>query len=866
MDYIIKAIGDTLNGNTDAYGIIVREYAQRLYKYALSVCRNQADAEDIVQETLIAGYLQLSSLREPEKIENWLLRILKNKAFNYIARTKQSVSLDEICETVLENESPESCFIEKESLAEWQKRINLLSPALRETALLYFWHRLPMNDIANCLGVSLGTVKRRIHDAREKLRKEHYMSEKVHTLSEAFVTELTERIKKLEDYNKTYTTESDFDDAYKAIKELISKIPEEKEAKDYSVKAAKIAAEANINKYSSEAIETYKKYGETKKASWLYLDLCWELGSGNEKYEYTEKTVIPSLLAFPENEARYLEIASHKFWMAYYVDKATKEGIDKARQLLDSALEEYKHTTAPCAYYGNTIAAKKALDLLENSEDPSWALVTGEGWKIEGDNVYLFNEPGCNYRYGNELYKFQRYVFMDAGHNGDRYFFPRTIPLEAGREEEMLDKNGKFVGIRRVIATDETVVTPAGVFENCLHIEKANNVGEGDHMWYKQGVGLVKIANKEDPIADKVLCDYDIKGGEGWLPIAVGNRWNYENPVKPDIMHEINEYVVERMGVNPNTEETVCISALNYFALNKDWEKNTEDPTILFILVDDLCAKKQYAEALRILKSIVLLNRDRESVDMALSAIDVMEEKLSFDDKSWRFCPSSANISRITKKDSLISYHEATELSLDIGVWGSRGEENRIFGVKPFRYLQQLCGTLWDDKWVDGYTEKKTHPWKDGEIEIKVTDGGRVEAPSGVFENTVRVTVEAVAKEGNINDYGHYFYNNTECGVKEYWFAKGVGVVRFKCVWGKHLESDCYLTSYRTVANENEMMPIHIGNTWRYDEKNLTDENYIARRDYKVISGNDGRYLLADSQMFTWRGSVDEYEDWKKTL
>jgi hypothetical protein len=29
---------------------------------------------------------------------------------------------------------------------------------------------------------------------------------------------------------------------------------------------------------------------------------------------------------------------------------------------------------------------------------------------------------------------------------------------------------------------------------------------------------------------------------------------------------------------------------------------------------------------------------------------------------------------------------------------------------------------------------------------------------------------------------------------------------------------------------------------------------------------DDGRYLLADSQMFTWRGSVDEYEDWKKTL
>lgn len=866
MDKIVEAINKTLMGDTDAYSVIVLEYAQKLFKYALSVCRNGADAEDLVQETLIAGYLQLSSLREPEKIEHWLMRILKNKAFNHITRSRHYVPLDEICETVSDGESLEARFIEGESMREWKRKLNALSPALRETALLYFWYDLSMENIAKRLDISLGTVKRRIHDARVKLRKEHYMTDKIHNMSDNFVSEIASKIKELEEYNKTYTKESEFDEAYRAIKELISQIPEGKEAKDYSVKAAKIAAEANSSKYSMEAIETYKKYGETKKASWLYLDLCWELGNSKEKYDYTENTIIPALMKFPENEARYLEIASHKFWMAYFTDKSTKEGIDKSRAWLNSAIAEYKQTTAPCAYYANTIAGLKALDLLEAGSDLSWALVTGEGWRIEGDNVYIHNEPGCNYSGGNELYKFHRYIFMDAGQHGDRYFFPRTIPLEAGREEEMLDKNGKFAGIRRVIATDETVVTPAGVFKNCLHIEKANNVGEGDHMWYKQGVGLVKIASKEDPIADKVLCDYEIKGGEGWLPIAVGNRWNYENPLKPDIMHEINEYVIERMGENPNTEETVCVSALNYFALNKDWEKNTEDPTILFILVDNLCQKQKYADALKVLKNIVLLNRNRESVDMALALIDVMEERTAHSENQWRYCPSSANISKISIKNGAINYHEATEVSTYIGVWGTRHEENRIFGVKPYRYLQQLCGTLWSDKWVDGYREKRAHPWKDAEIGINVSDGGRIETPSGVFENTVRVTVNAEVEGGNVNDYCYYFYKNTDCGVKEFWFAKGVGVVRFKCTWGKHLESDCYLTSYRTFANENEMMPIHIGNTWRYEEKTLTDENYIARRDYKVISGNNGRYLLSDNQIFTWRGSEEEYEAWKKTL
>lgn len=865
INVIIEAINQTLRGNTDAYSVIVRAYMQKLYKYALSVCRNGADAEDLVQETLIAGYIQLSSLREPEKIESWLVRILKNKAFNHIARARRSIPLEEICDTVTDPISPESRFIEGESLREWKQRLKALSPALRETALLYFWHELPMDAIAKKLDVSVGTVKRRIHDARVKLRKEYYMTDKIHIISEDFVSELALKIKKLEDYNKTYTKESDFDEAYAAIKELISQIPDGKDAKDYSLKAVNIAADANMDKYSEEALETYKKYGEAKKAASLYLDLCWKLGNSKAKGEYTENTIFPALDEFPENEAKHLAIASHRFWMASYTDKSTKEGIDKAREWLNSVMTEYSKTTAPTSYYANTIAGLKALDALESGGNPSWALLSGEGWKLEDGNIMLCNEPGCNYTGGNNLYKFHKYIFMDAGDSGDHYFFPRTIPIEAGREEEMLDKNGNFVGMRRVISLDETVVTPAGVFDKCLHLEKTETTGESNHMWYKQGVGLVKIASG-DPISDKVLCDYDIKGGDGWLPIAVGNRWNYENPVKPDIMLEINEYVVERMGNNPNTEETVCVSALNYFALAKDWEKYTEDPTLLFILVDDLCVKNQFTEAIKILKSIVLLNRSRESVDMALSIIEYMEEKFSYDKQAWRFCPSSANISKITVKDGKTVYSEGFEASFETGVWGTRHEENRIFGVKPFRYLRTLCATLWDEKWVPGYTEKKTHPYKDAEIELTVEDGGRIETPAGVFENTVHVTVNAEAAKGNRNDYSYYFYQNTDFGVKEFWFAEGVGVVRFRCTWGKHLDSDCYLTSYRTVANEKEMMPMHIGNFWRYEEKYLTDENYIARRDYKVISGNSEHYLLADNQMFTWRGTEAEYEAWKKTL
>ena len=142
IDVITEAINQTLCGNTEAYSVIVRAYMQKLFKYALSVCRNSADAEDIVQETLIAGYLRLSSLREPERIEFWLMRILKNKAFNHIARANKTVPLDEI-ELIADVYDPEASYISEESMSEWKDKINSLSFALRETALLYFWYRLP---------------------------------------------------------------------------------------------------------------------------------------------------------------------------------------------------------------------------------------------------------------------------------------------------------------------------------------------------------------------------------------------------------------------------------------------------------------------------------------------------------------------------------------------------------------------------------------------------------------------------------------------------------------------------------------------------------------------------------------------------
>ncbi|MBQ8513423.1 MAG: sigma-70 family RNA polymerase sigma factor [Clostridia bacterium] len=859
-DRIVRAVHETIRGNTEAYNVIVTAFMQKLYFTARSLSISDAQAEDLVQETLIDGYLHLSRLREPEKIEGWLMRILKNKALNYLTRTRRTESEDALA-AIADKRTPEMLTCATETMREWRDRLISLSPALRQTAILYFWYHLSMEEIARRTDVPLGTVKRRIHDAREKLKKENDMNTQ-NTLPDSFAEALAKKIKELADYTKTYGSVG-FDSAYTNVKELIANLSDAENVKSYSVQGAEIAAQTDMGKYAEDSLAVYRKFNEPKKASWLYLDLCWRDDNKKHQYDYTVNTILPALAEYPDSEEKHAELGYHMFWMAHYTDKSTDDGKAEAREWLNRAMAEFESVTFCDAPYANTVAALKGLDALDDGRQQQMILVTGEKWGLENGNLKMLSEPGCWYS-DSGLHKFHNYVNMSAGNTGDGWFFPRTIALEAGAEERMIDDKGTDQGVRRVISMDETVTTPAGRFTDCMHIEKIDADNDCIHAWYAKGVGLVKVSDG-DPVSDKVLASYEIKGGDGYFPCAVGNTWRYENPAKPDALHECNEYVIEQMGRDSEGHDAISISALNYIALEPDWEETTDDPALLFSYVGTLCEEGKYPEAAEKLREIVMANRSRESVDQALAILEYLDEKLVHDKAGWRYCPSSANIATISTANGRIAYSEGAIECYDMGPWGSRGEENRIFGAKPFRYLQQLCHTLWDDKWIPGFTAEYPHDWKDGTIKLTVDDGGTVETPAGTFENTVHLTIDAEVP-GNPDDYGHYFYDNTECGVKEYWFAPGVGVVRFKCTWGKHLDSDCLLTEYRTVAAPGEMMPVHIGCRWRYEEQLLTRENYIARRDYKVLSGMNGNYTLADSQMFTWRGNVEEYEEFKRNL
>lgn len=862
---ILRAIRGTLDGDPEAYTVIVTAYMDKLHRTALCLCTHPDAAEDLVQETLIDGYMHLSELRDHHKIGAWLTQILKYKALRQVIGARKTEFVEELPDTP-DKDTPDVRYRDREAMGEWRKRLEALSPALRETAILYFWKDYTMEEIARLTSTPLGTVKGRIHAAREKLRKEYSMNETtMNTLPDSFAEALEKKVQELANYHKLYGSNAGFDSAYKSIKELIANLSDKKDVETYTLRSTEIAVRNDPAAYSAEAFAAYKKYGKANDASGLYVDLAWKLGSEQEKADYLEHTAIPALLEYPEGESRHLGLGYLKFWQASHLLRTEHPDYNRVEALYEEAMEHYRHNRASVnAMYGNTMAARKAMPHLREDRPMTYFSITGESWWITEGNLHYWSQPG--FSNSSELYRFDNPLFYFNGCVGDRYFFPRTIGLTEGAEEVMVTEDGHSNGIRRVVSTTETVKTPAGVFENCVHIDKEDTDSTVYSAWYKEGVGLVQSTVSSSPLKAKVLVSYEIKGGEGLLPLCVGNVWRYENPEKPAVMVEVTEYAIEQMGKGHGDRDMVSLSCLDYIALEHDWEMRTSNATLLFSKASDLCDAKRFAEAADTLRAIVIANSDRESVDCALSILPYLEEKAGYDQKNWRFCPSSANISSLTLRQShgRVTYDECDVFSCDTGVWGSRGEENRIFGVKPFRYLQCLTDTLWDDRWVAGYTEEHTHSWKNATIRLAVTDGGQVETPAGVFESTICLIVEAGDTDAPRDT--DYFFRDTEMGIKRFWFAPGVGVVRFTCDWGRHISSDCVLTAYRTVAAEGEMMPIHIGNTWQYDEVNLSAEGYVARRDYHVLSGMGNRYLLGDHQMFTFKGTVEEYEAYKAKL
>lgn len=167
---------EAARGNTDAFGEIVRKYQGLVYASALQIVKDPAAAEDAAQETFIAAFGALNSLRSEEAFPGWLRKIARNKALAWRKERSRLAPLEEAGELRADPdpEGQEKSDERKERDAfrdEVREIVSTLSDTLRFPALLCYLDDVPTADAARFLGVKEGTVRKRLHDGKKKLQE-----------------------------------------------------------------------------------------------------------------------------------------------------------------------------------------------------------------------------------------------------------------------------------------------------------------------------------------------------------------------------------------------------------------------------------------------------------------------------------------------------------------------------------------------------------------------------------------------------------------------------------------------------------------------------------------------------------------------
>jgi RNA polymerase sigma-70 factor, ECF subfamily len=164
------------------------EYAPQLYSAALRMTRNQADAEDLVQEAYLRGFRSFHTFQEGTNLRAWLFRILTNAYINkYRAKQRRPTETDLAdvedlylyrrlgsMETAAASMSAEEQFLDMFTDDEVKTALEELPENFRLPVLLADVEGFAYKEIAEMLDIPIGTVMSRLHRGRKAMQRALY--------------------------------------------------------------------------------------------------------------------------------------------------------------------------------------------------------------------------------------------------------------------------------------------------------------------------------------------------------------------------------------------------------------------------------------------------------------------------------------------------------------------------------------------------------------------------------------------------------------------------------------------------------------------------------------------------------------------
>ena len=168
----ILLISRARDGDREAFGALVEQYRDNVYRLAYRMCGNAYDADEAAQEAFVAAWRALPNFRGDAKFSTWLYRLTTNAAIDVMRREKRhkAVGDGEMVEVADDTDSPQETVERTEQQEAVQKALATLSDEYREVLLLRYMEELDYAEIAEVLKLPSGTVKSRINRAKAALK------------------------------------------------------------------------------------------------------------------------------------------------------------------------------------------------------------------------------------------------------------------------------------------------------------------------------------------------------------------------------------------------------------------------------------------------------------------------------------------------------------------------------------------------------------------------------------------------------------------------------------------------------------------------------------------------------------------------
>ena len=780
----------TLLGSEEAFEELVLRHEKSVKGTAFKVTHNSFSAEDASQDAFVSAWMRLDSLHDHARFGPWVCAIAKNCARDLVIHYRNTVP-DISLNLSDAEELPDLAFAREEEKRDLRDAVGTLTEKIREVVRLHYFEGYTVGEIAEKLSLPAGTVKWRLSEGRKQLRKGYGIVEKDYNEQEALVARVMRQVEQLKLW-RLKSVKTGFEEDYRRVLANVEALEESREKQHALADVLLMGFWWLTGKKSDENLAKIKQAAiEGHNEDVMEAIVAREAHNAEDEAGYYRDTAIPFL-----EEHGFVKALGYA-WFWYGVELVDHQKLKEGKE----AFLRVKSILNPSdVYYANALSALQVFAMREAANkrgiEKARLKTTGETLRFIGKKLYFWNQPG--FSRGSIEVEMDDSVFWNGSQCDGLIWDPDAKPGEC-----VTASDGKATWT--ILETDRTVETPAGVFSGCSVTRSTGDrydVSEVETA-FCPGVGIVwQKATCRGVTTTWLLSQYTVAGGDGMIPFAAGNCWEYvpaELPWEEYLFGNLqNRFEVTSFANGSAVLSTFCFAeclgyADTFAGKLREIRENycTSDPDEnghehLLNVEKPLCRAMELAATKRE-KTLIGIAAD---VMRRIFATDP-EQNPDYTEKGrWNFFDKTKIERDAHGKHVFVLpkyYHlEWKDMGRDLP-WR---EKQALYG-DLYDILQDAAGAVWSEKWIPGYLLEEDASLYGNAFRrtVRVLEDETVETPAGVFPNCRHVSINAA----NFPKNGLYY----RTGQMEAWYAPGVGLVQYSRPMNGVPENLWQLTEYR---------------------------------------------------------------------